>query len=354
MTGFSGRFADGRSADVRPVTVTFGPSGLIIDNTTAWTYGDLIVIEANRRHGPVRLAVKTDADARLTIESGQAAFLDKLKAVSPKLRRRHPMGAGLAISFATLALGAALFFAALVWMPPLAARLIPSQWEVTLGRRTVDSLAALMEHTGDKPVFCSGGTGQAALRTLTATLTGATGTSFSYQVRVLNSDVVNAFAASGGYIVVFRGLIDAAEDPDEVAAVLAHEIAHVEEHHVTEAMVRALGTQIVVDSLSGGGGDTVAGFGRSLLTTGYGRDAEREADARGLAILRRAGLHTGGMARFFRRLKAMHGDLPTTLTFLSNHPSTEERIRATQPNAETGRTTMTAADWTALKAICGT
>lgn len=364
MPQFTGRYSDGRSAAVHPVTVDFGPTGLMISPaggtepalgmaTTTWSYGRLTLIEANRKRGPVRLTVADDEDARLTIDSDTAAFLDRLKAATPRVKKRHPLGAGIAVSFGMLAVGAALLYATLNWMPPVAAQIIPASWERSLGRQTVDGLETLFAGDSDEPIFCTGEAGQRALDRLAATLAAADGSTVRYDVRVMNSDIINAFAASGGYVIFFRGLIDAAESPDEVAAVLAHEIAHVEEHHVTEAMVRALGTQIIVNALFGGGGETIAGVGESLITSGYSRDAEREADARGLGMLRGAGLHTQGMVRFFERIREIYGDTPAILGILSTHPSTEERIQASRADTDAGRTALSDSDWAAVKAICG-
>ncbi len=362
MTVFAARYSDGRSASVQIVAVRLGPDGLSVypaendggnrSGLATWPYDAIVLIDGRHKRGPVRLTVSDDEDARLTVEFETAAFLKALYAVMPRVKKSHPIGRGIAASFAALIVAAGLFYAALVWMPPLAARVIPESWEARMGEQTAEGLASLFGRLHDGAGYCTNAAGQAVINGLTRTLARAADSPFAYRVRVLNIDMINAFAASGGHIVVFRGLIDSAEHPDEVAAVLAHEIAHVEEHHVTEAMVRAMGTQIVINAMLGGGGDTLAGFGHNLINTGYSREAERAADKRGLEILRAAGLRTHGMTRFFQRLKEAHGDTAAALGIFSTHPPTEERIRSAKEQIEDGNPALSGGQWQALKAIC--
>ncbi|MDH3919912.1 MAG: M48 family metalloprotease, partial [Rhodospirillales bacterium] len=99
------------------------------------------------------------------------------------------------------------------------------------------------------------------------------------------------------------------------------------------------------------GGGIVGLAGETLLSTSFSREAESDADATALELLGGAGLSAGGVAAFFARLQEEQGDMPAALALLSTHPTNESR-REFFAGAG-GETAMSAADWQALKAICG-
>jgi hypothetical protein len=158
--------------------------------------------------------------------------------------------AGVALSAAFLFVG----YSSPAWLAPL----IPRSVEDKVG----DALVGDFGHQ-----FCDGAGGQAALDKMTAALSLRPE---ALNVRVVNVKMVNAAALPGGNIVIFRELITEADGPDEVAGVLGHEIAHVEERHVTEGMIRQLGFGMIVALF---GGSTGANLD-ALLAAGYSRAAE--------------------------------------------------------------------------------
>ena len=160
-----------------------------------------------------------------------------------------------------------------------------------------------------------------------------------YNFYVVNSDVVNAFALPGGYVYVNRGLIERADNLSEFAGVLAHEIGHVAERHSIEQLQRAqnanLGLQVLYGVLLGRNPSGVeqAGIqvGGSAVFAGYGRDAEREADAVGIGYMVRAGYNPIGMATFFEELLSMQQRQPSRVEqWFSTHPTTQERVNNTR------------------------
>ena len=141
-----------------------------------------------------------------------------------------------------------------------------------------------------------------------------------------------------------RGLIDKAGSPEELSGVLAHEIGHVRRHDPTREMLRGLALNMVARSL--GWGTSVAS---QMAALSYGRRAEASADASAVTTLRRAGLRTDGLRRFFQRLQSDAGDAP--LPFLSDHPATSRRIAAL-PADITGSPALTPQQWGAVRAAC--
>jgi predicted Zn-dependent protease len=166
-----------------------------------------------------------------------------------------------------------------------------------------------------------------------------------YEVDLYSTDIVNAMAAPGGKIIVFEGLWDPkkglAKDDDEIAAVLAHEIAHVNCRHSTEAMTRNM---IAGGSLAGAaavakskdydttatvlGGAFVAYEG--LLVTHYSRRDEYEADRVGMMYMAKAGYDPRAAVRIWQRAASGGGRSGSPLDMLSTHPNDANRMQALQ------------------------
>ncbi|MBT8057079.1 MAG: M48 family metalloprotease [Gammaproteobacteria bacterium] len=169
----------------------------------------------------------------------------------------------------------------------------------------------------------------------------------SFTFVVLNQDVVNAFAAPGGVIALYSGLILAADDENEVAGVLAHEIAHVTQQHLYRALEKQQSMTIPIAlamlaiAVAGGGdGDAIAGAlmsgqaAAAQTAINYTRQNEYEADRIGISTLSRAGFNPAGMPEFFEKMgritRAM-GEGPPE--FLRTHPVSVSRIAEAESRA---------------------
>jgi predicted Zn-dependent protease len=165
---------------------------------------------------------------------------------------------------------------------------------------------------------------------------------------VINQDVVNAFAAPGGVIALFSGLILAADDENEVAGVLAHEIAHVTQQHLyraienQQAMTIPLALAMLGLILVGGGsGEAIQGAlmgGQAAAVQAqinFTRQNESEADRIGIQTLSMAGYNPIGMAEFFEkmgRITRSSGEGPPE--YLRTHPVSVSRITEAKDRAE--------------------
>jgi beta-barrel assembly-enhancing protease len=218
---------------------------------------------------------------------------------------------------------------------------VPASFEEKLGDRVIGEL-------GGKR--CENAEGKAALERLLARIAGATPIPYEVQIGVLDRPEVNAFAAPGGRIVVFRGLVEGAASPDELAGVLAHELTHALKRHGTQHLVRALGLSLILDVAVGQG--TARSFAETGLFLAYSRDFEREADAGAVELLHAAGIDPGALAAFFERTrKSGKGELLPL--WLRSHPTDEERagriLAASRPGSGPA---LDEAQWQALKRIC--
>lgn len=152
---------------------------------------------------------------------------------------------------------------------------------------------------------------------------------YKFQLHLAQDDTPNAFAIPGGNIVVHTGLVKEAGRGEELAGVLAHEIAHVTRRHSLQQLVNQAGMLVLLQAVVGdvGGLAGVASdAGHYLLTQKYSRGFERDADQVGWEYLMRANIDPRGMTDFFERLKEEAGNVPDALSILSTHPATSERI----------------------------
>jgi len=172
----------------------------------------------------------------------------------------------------------------------------------------------------------------AALRAIVDRLAAAApaGHGFEFRVEIAGDDAVNAFAAPGGFMVVNRGLLAKAESADQIAGVLAHEMAHVLRRHGMRGLVNNAGLVLVMQAAFGdvGGLSATLAEGATLaVLSKHSRDQERDADAEGVRLLVRAGLDPNGVAGFFRLLQREPGSEATGLAgWMASHPGHAERI----------------------------
>lgn len=157
---------------------------------------------------------------------------------------------------------------------------------------------------------------------------------YEFKFHILQDTNVNAFAIPGGHVVIMTGLLERARTPEEVAGVLAHELAHVTRRHSLRNMVKSAGLTVVFQMLLG---DAAGLMGlategsRYLLGQKFSRDFEREADETGWGYLLEAKINPQGLIGFFELMKEIAaasgaGALEDSLALVNTHPPTQERM----------------------------
>ena len=152
---------------------------------------------------------------------------------------------------------------------------------------------------------------------------------FKFDVHVIQSPDVNAFCLPGGVIVVYTGLIQAAEHPEQVAGVLAHEMSHATLRHGLQRISQSLGIAAAANLLIGDvEGILVLSSELFQLASinSYSRGQESEGDAEGVRMMHAAALDPLSMAQFFEIMKEQEGDRPDQLKWISTHPDHDARI----------------------------
>ncbi|MFW6080023.1 MAG: M48 family metalloprotease [Gemmatimonadota bacterium] len=154
----------------------------------------------------------------------------------------------------------------------------------------------------------------------------------AFRFGVLDTEEVNAFAAPGGFILVTRGALSLMRSEAELAAVLAHEVAHVDQKHVLDEIRRADVLRSVQDEteLTGEVLDRIAEVGGGVLFTGLSREDEMESDSLGVLYASAMGYRPDGLLDFLRRLRgAERGEQAERMReLMATHPSTTDRIGA--------------------------
>lgn len=273
------------------------------------------------------------------------ASSDPSRPAGPRLRPARPArlrGASRVRGLAWLLGAIALAFAAASALPG-AARLVP--WRV---ERWLGSVAGAAP-----PVAPCAGTARS--REILARLVGRIDPVFPgdrelpITVEIVPGETVNAYATLGGHIYVFDGLLRQARSAEELAGVLAHEIEHVRNRHIIQAVALNL---LVADALrivlpgDGAAGAQLAGL---LLNLQFGRAQEAEADAQGLRRLEAAQVDAAGFEAFFARAQNM----PEPPQFLSSHPASESRrLLAAQRRGYPVRPVLAPGEWEVLAAMC--
>jgi beta-barrel assembly-enhancing protease len=160
-----------------------------------------------------------------------------------------------------------------------------------------------------------------------------------YTFQVVDDDGVNAFATMGGYVYVNKGLLKIADNEAQLASVIGHEAGHITGKHALKRLQSAAKAQLGL-SVLGVKTNVLVDIGYELLLNRpNGRQAEFDADVRGLKMLSKAGYAQPEMANFMRKLITDGAKVPT---LLSTHPDTRDRVAALEDQIKRNPTTGTA------------
>lgn len=211
---------------------------------------------------------------------------------------------------------------------------VPVTWEQEISEGMLTSATAGKNVVEDKNILSQ-------LEKITSPLVAAVeDKDFKFSFTIVEDPTLNAYALPGGAVVIHSGLILEADNVNEVAGVLAHEISHVTRRHHVRGMVDKLGFFMLFRALLGdvgGIGAELAVYGATIESLKYSRDYELEADESGWNLMLKANLDPTGMIDFFEKLQHEHGDMPGVATFMSTHPATGDRIKILEAKPLNGK-----------------
>ncbi|MFK5998942.1 MAG: M48 family metallopeptidase [Rhodobacterales bacterium] len=361
----SGRFYDGKTARAHTVQIGFGQDELTLTAPSLhmpvhWVYGDMRKVTDVASQTGISLRV-TNGLGRLDITD--EALAQRLKNLAPNLsksdipatmwKRIGMWGAGAAVSVVLI-----IF----VIIPALAnqlATMIPVEREIALGRVSIQQIENMLGgYRNNVSLVCKGAKGRAALDKMTARLRPYVNSPYPLDIQVFNHKMPNAFAVPGGRIVLFDGLVQAADSPEEVAAVLGHEMGHVVNRDPVRLTLRSAGSVGILGLVFGdfAGGAAALAVAEQLVSANYSQAAEANADRYAYRLMANAELPTTPMADFFEKLNKKFGNQPGFLSHLASHPDLVGRAKAAK-DADTikGKAftpILSASEWQDLRRIC--
>lgn len=373
---YRGRLTDGSSARSQMVSLRLGRALEI----TVDSAGEPMLWAFHRLQSAVPLG-RSSKDVLLSSldHAGETLFVNDPDFVGQLLRQADQLSTSASRwNYAKPGLAVALaggLIAGIVYgfnLSPLkwTASMIPSSVRAAIGEQALQSFTS---GSGE----CTKESGKAALEAMATRLTSSIDGLPAFNIRVVDDDMVNAFAVPGERVVLMRGLIDEAKSADEVAGVLAHEMGHGIELHPETGILRAVGIAAAAELVLSGSSSTLGNMGTMLLQLRYTRDAEREADDHALRILKAAGVSSKPLADFFDRIDKL--GLPDTdgsdqsqtsgsetgttpepsagsgsiVEIFSTHPASPDRARLAREAASYPATpVLEEAQWKALREIC--
>jgi Zn-dependent protease with chaperone function len=346
-------YFDGVTNRKHAVTLRFESDHLdIVTNdsgVTAWRYDDVRMVDGVP--GTLRLKCVTGLPlARLNVSDAatQAEIRDRTKSL--EIDRGSPQ-TGRIVGWSLAAICSIVLIVAF-GVPLVAERmvpLVPMSFERRLGG-VVDNQVRLI--FGGKT--CTDPEGNAAFAKMVEKLREASRLETPLQTVVLATSIPNAVALPGGKIYLLNGLLQKANDPDEIAGVIAHEMGHVAHRDQVRVMIQNGGTSVLIGLLFGDiTGSAAAIFAaRSLIDASYSRQAEGNADAFAIETMHALGRSPAPMGELLFRVTGAQGN--NSIGILASHPLTEERreLMRREDRAATGAEILSATEWRALKNIC--
>lgn len=147
---------------------------------------------------------------------------------------------------------------------------------------------------------------------------------YNYKITLVENEMVNAFALPGGYIIVTTGLVNFCDSPEELLAVICHEIGHIEKRHVISRLIKDIG----LDLLTSNDPFVTGEIAKTIVSSGYNRRQEEEADHFACELMIKNQLEPRVLAKLFRKLKEEgNGGLYDQFEVVSSHPNLDSRIR---------------------------
>ena len=367
FTWVDARYFDGLSAQRRQVFVSLDVESqrlTIHDSSGAeldiWPLETLRQLRDDAGGGLILCSGAVDpGEARIVLSNTRA--ISAIKAACPNLTKTTVTGrtwgkiwVWIGASMAAVAL---MIF---VIVPALAGQLavfIPPEREAKVGSAVLRQIERLFSEQEAGDWYCTNSDGQMALEQMVQALQQGQEFPYPIQVGVVDHEMINAFALPGGHIIVMRGLIEMAEAPEHLAAVLAHELGHVAQRDPIVQALRAAGTAGLLSLVLGDatGGTVLALAGETLITAKNSRAVEARADDFALAQLAQAGVSPEALAEFFELLLEEMGDPAYDMGWISSHPPSAERAAHAREAVQTARSynkSISSQEWQAIQQIC--
>ncbi|GEP89162.1 Peptidase family M48 [Chitinophaga terrae (ex Kim and Jung 2007)] len=321
---YPGKYYNDQTSALTQVNITlfdtyleFKPVENIKATRHSWNFDEIQFLEINKNF--VKLIHSTDGG----LEIRDPEFIQTFKKLYSHTRGTSIYSMVLRGGTKAAFLTAGILFAILVicyfFVIPWGAEKIAGQLPKSVDREVGQAARAALDETIDT----------AGSKLLTEFASGINWKSDdTLRFSVVKSEVVNAYALPGGYIVVYSELLKKIQTKEELAALLAHEVSHVNHRHSIRKLCKDLSTSILVNTILGNIGAVSASLysnATTIYNLRYSREYEKEADIEGLELLRTNHIDQKGMLDLMKILSGIDKKIAVP-TFLSTHPLTGNRI----------------------------
>jgi Zn-dependent protease with chaperone function len=358
-------FFDGVTSARHQVQVELAPFVLKVCSAggqilAEWPYGEIEAMSAPNgllRIGRMRSAVL----ARLEVRDPQlAAAIDDLSVPIDRSGLTERRGRRKVV-FWSVAATVSLVLVAVFGIPAVASRLtplVPYALETKIGAAVDGQIRDMLgaKTSGDRFICGTGEpeqSGRAAFDKLFDRLQQGASLPIPLRIAVVRNADSNAITLPGGIVYVFRGLIDSAQNADEVAGVIAHELGHVAHRDGTRMLLQHGAMSFLFGMLLGDfvGGGAVIFVAKMILQTSYSREAEAAADAYAVGLMNAIGADGHALGTILMRIA---GSSHSPMKILLGHPESRERVVAINALAGPGpyKPLLDAAEFGDLKKIC--
>lgn len=366
-TSCFGDYYDGARAVRQRVSITedHGTYGDVLmlelpdgEHVVLWPCDQVRTLPDQSSYDTLTMGLEGGDGARLVVRDPDGCAM--IAAACPHIERTLAPPSKWPLALGIAGLGSIAVVALFVFVLPLVAGFLASRTtpeaEVAMGEANFDLTRSAFSRGQDPLPICIAAPGLAAMQKITDRVTGGLDLPYPMRVAVLDDSanpVPNAYALPGGYITFFDSLIQLSQDPDEIAAVYAHELGHVVLDHSVKNILQSMTTFALITLISG---DVTgaAGFGSSLISAGYSRAAETEADVYAQERLTEVDLPPAALGTLFARMSEGRPVQQGLLAHLSTHPEFSERIMAAAA-ADTGvrgAPVLSPEEWEDLRRIC--
>ncbi len=328
---FAAVYYDGQTAAAKTVEVRlYAPGALELRdgfNVRRWSL-DAVDIGAQLAGRPA--VVELPESQRLEIAAADRFYAALKRLPGQRNQWVHWLEQRWPLVVASLVMTVMLGFAFAQWGVPVVARALanatPEAADDLLGREGLDLL--------DRFIFSPSqldADRQLELRALFADIADQIAQEQTVRLEFRSGDAIgpNAFALPSGIVIMTDELVALAENDEEIAAVLAHEIGHVIHRHSLRILIQnslVAGLVVAVTGDVGSAANLAAGIPTFLVQAAYSRDFEREADDVATDYLRRNQIDPARLGELLLRIEAQYGVNAEDTSLLSTHPSSRERL----------------------------
>ncbi len=337
MTTLEGTYYDGRTPVAVPARMEFdGGSALLIAGQTFLQYA-AAALSVSPRIGRADRFIALPNNGQF--QCVDHTFLDSLPSASPSEGFVAWLEERWGVALAGIAIIACLLLAGYFYGLPAAAERvaarIPVRTEQALGRHAITWLDEQKWLSPTKLDLSK----QKSIRDGFDRLRSDLPLKDCYQLEFRASEAfgANAFAFPGGTIVITDGMVKAANSAEEVLAVLAHEIGHVELRHTMRSLLQNSAVAVVAATVTSDAASlsvAIAGLPVLMAQTKYSREFEAAADEFAFTLLKRKGYSPLAFASLMERLAIKHEQDERAFVYVSTHPVTEERMKRARAAAK--------------------